>query len=85
MVKGKKLNFQETQLREDGQTCLLITSKAPLLDAHNKVVGVVGISQEIESLNLMMSDSLIPSFSNLKKPSDQHSFPNVKLSAYITL
>jgi two-component system cell cycle sensor histidine kinase/response regulator CckA len=41
------LNIEETQTRADGATGVLLTSKVPLRDPTGKVVGVLGVYQDI--------------------------------------
>jgi diguanylate cyclase (GGDEF)-like protein/PAS domain S-box-containing protein len=45
-----KLNIEETQTNEQGGVITLLTSKVPLKDAHEKVVGVLGTYTDISTL-----------------------------------
>jgi len=42
-----KLNYEETQKRPDGSVLWLRTSKVPLLDTAGKVIGILGIHEDI--------------------------------------
>ncbi len=42
-----KLNFEELQTRDDGTNVWIRTSKVPLRDAGNRIIGMLGIYQDI--------------------------------------
>lgn len=42
-----KLSYEETQTRPDGKTIWLSTSKVPLHNAENKIIGMLGLHQNI--------------------------------------
>src|SRR5205823_1601274 len=41
-----KLNYEEPQIKKDGNKGWLITSKVPLRDAHGNVIGVLGTYED---------------------------------------
>ncbi len=45
--KKEKLNIKETQTRADGSTAYLNTSKVPWLDSEGKVIGIIGLYEDI--------------------------------------
>jgi signal transduction histidine kinase len=45
--KKEKLNIKETQTRADGSTAYLNTSKVPWLDSEGKVIGTIGLYEDI--------------------------------------
>ncbi|MBL0709440.1 MAG: EAL domain-containing protein [Colwellia sp.] len=42
-----KINFEETQTKEDGKTIVVLTSKVPLKDAQKNIIGVLGSYADI--------------------------------------
>ena len=48
--KTPKLNIEEPQTSPDGQKIILLTSKVPMLDEQNEVIGVLGIYTDITEL-----------------------------------
>lgn len=53
-----KLNIEETQTMPDGRKAALLTSKVPLTDDNNSVIGVLGIYNDITELKNTQSQLL---------------------------
>ena len=47
MTGGPKLDYEEPQATPDGKTIWLRTSKVPLRDDHNEIIGVLGMYDDI--------------------------------------
>jgi len=55
-TKHPKLNIEEEQTFADGQKVLLLTSKVPLLNQNNEVMGVLGIYYDITAQKKLEKD-----------------------------
>ncbi|MEA3513705.1 MAG: ATP-binding protein [Campylobacterota bacterium] len=54
MVNNKaKVRYEEEQISVDGRVSYLITSKVPILDSDNKVIGILGMYDDITSQKLL--------------------------------
>jgi PAS domain S-box-containing protein len=88
MENGKgKLHIIETQHQSDGQVIFLDTSKLALRDSNGKVIGVIGVSNDIS--NLMMAVEELTSsdkelaFQNIEKEKreEELNIINIELTA----
>jgi two-component system, OmpR family, aerobic respiration control sensor histidine kinase ArcB len=57
--KQPKINFEEKQTTKEGNEITLLTSKIPLLDHHDKVIGILGIYNDITDLKNTQRDLAI--------------------------
>ena len=55
-TRESKIQFEETQTYEDGSKIYLVTSKIPLIDEHNNVIGVLGIYDDVTKQKLLQAE-----------------------------
>jgi len=61
-----KLNYEEPQTTEDGRTIWLRTSKVPLRDSNGKVIGLLGLYEDITA-HKQSEDALLSSEHHLRE------------------
>lgn len=68
--KKAKLNIIQEQTQSDGNKIVLETSKIPLIDLNNEVIGIIGIYQDITE-KVKLNNELEELNSNLEKKVDE--------------